>query len=142
MLTDTAAIAAAERLKAQAGARVHRLGQPEELTEDSMPRGVYDRSESAKAIRSVGREIKKKIANSDLASPPKASPGTTKKRGRKPGVKYAKKAKLVMEHVSGPKFGVFDDGSVTLNLPGCKGTIVPQEAREFLSFLAKIGVKA
>lgn len=108
MLTDTAAIAAAERLKAQAGARVHRLGQPDELQEDSMPR---------------------KASTKPTAEGPK-------KRGRKPGQKAAPRP------ANGPRFGVFDDGSVTLNLPSCKGTIVPQEAREFLSFLAKIGFKA
>lgn len=107
MLTDTAAIAAAERLKAQAGARVHRLGEPDELQEDSMPR--------------------------KSSTEPKTEPAPEpKKRGRKPGQRAQ----------NGPRFGVFDDGSVTLELPGCKGHLVPQEAREFVAFLAKIGVKA
>lgn len=114
MLTDSAAIAAAERLKATAGARVHRLGEPDEITEDAMPRKASTESKPA----------------------PAEAP---KKRGRKPGVKYAKKASAP---ASGPKFGVFDDGSVTLALPGCKGHLIPQEAREFVAFLAKIGVKA
>lgn len=104
----SAAIAAAERLKAQAGARVHRLGEPDELTEDSMPR-------------------------KSSAEPTADAP---KKRGRKPGQKSAPRP------ANGPRFGVFDDGSVTLELPGCKGHLVPQEAREFVAFLAKIGVKA
>lgn len=114
MMTDAAAIAAAERLRASAGARVHRLGEPDELMEEAMP-------------RKASTEPK-----------PDADP-TPKKRGRRPGVKYAKKA---APPTSGPRFGVFDDGSVTLNLAGCKGQLVPQEAREFVSFLAKIGVKA
>ena len=109
---NVAAIEAASRIRSQAGARVHRLGERDELTEDSMPRKA--------------------------STEPKAEPTEApKKRGRKPGVTYAKPAAT-----NGPRFGVFDDGSVTLNLPGCKGTIVPQEAREFLGFLAKIGVKA
>ena len=117
---NVAAIEAASRIRSQAGARVHRLGEPDELTEEAMPRGIYER---------------KKPAEPEV----KAEAPAKKKPGRKP---RAKAAKLVMEHVPGPRFGVFDDGSVTLNLPGCKGTIVPQEAREFLGFLAKIGVKA
>lgn len=118
---SSAAIAAAERIRAQAGARVHRLGEPDELTEEAMPRGVYDR---------------KKPADKPAKSEPKADAPPKAKRVRKPG------AKIAMEHVPGPRFGVFDDGSVTLSLPGCKGQLVPQEAREFVAFLAKIGVKA
>lgn len=109
MITQTTdAIAAAERIRARAPVRAHRLGQPDELQEDSMPR---------------------KASTEPTAEGPK-------KRGRKPGQKAAPRP------ANGPRFGVFDDGSVTLNLAGCKGQLVPQEAREFLSFLAKIGVKA
>lgn len=114
MMTDSAAIAAAERLKANASARVHRLGEPDELTEDTMPRKA--------------------------STEPKPEPAEApKKRGRKPGVKYSKKASAP---ASGPKFGVFDNGSVTLALPGCKGSMSPSEAREFLGFLKRIGVQA
>ena len=121
-----AAIEAASRIRSQAGARVHRLGEPDELTQEAtMPTGIYPRKKKAESSPTEPTE--------GAAKPAKAKPG------RKP---KAKAAKLVMEHVPGPRFGVFDDGSVTLNLPGCKGTIVPQEAREFLGFLAKIGVKA
>lgn len=107
------AVEAAHRIRAQTGARVHRLGEPDEITEDAMPRKA--------------------------STEPKveASPGP-KKRGRKPGSTSAKKA----APTTGPRFGVFDDGSVTLNLPGCKGQMIPQEAREFVGFLAKIGVKS
>lgn len=111
MMTDSAAIAAAERLKANAAARVHRLGEPDELTEDIMPRRA-------------------------ITEPPAEAP---KKRGRKPGVKYAKKTSAP---ASCPRFGVFDDGSVTLALPGCKGSMSPDETREFVGFLKRIGVQA
>lgn len=112
---DAAAIAAAYRIREKAGARVHRLGEPEELKEDIMP----------KKASTEPTIVKVKV-------PVSTGP---KKRGRKPGVKYATKA-------AGPRFGVFDDGSVTVNLAACKGQIAPDEAREFLAFLAKIGVKA
>lgn len=114
---SSAAIAAAERIRARAGARVHRLGEPDELKEEAMPKKP---TEPAPYLR--------KLAKMDPL--PKHPPGESpKKRGRKP-------------RSDGPKFGVFDDGSVTLSLPGCKGQMVPQEAREFVAFLAKIGVKA
>lgn len=112
MLEPTAAIAAAERIRSRVGSRVHRLGQPDEITEDAMPRKA--------------------------STEPKVEAATApRKRGRKPGSTNAKKPAP-----TGARFGVFDDGSVTLNLPSCKGQMIPQEAREFVGFLAKIGVKA
>lgn len=69
MLTDPAAVAAAERIRAQAGARVHRLGEPDELTEDAMPKGQYDRTKAAKKPAEPKTE-------------PEAPPA--KKPGRKP----------------------------------------------------------
>lgn len=94
-----------------------------------MPRGVYDR---------------KKAAAKPAEAEPKAE--APKKRGRpakaKPAEMFNPAFVIADERPTGPRFGVFDDGSVTLKLPDCKGQIAPQEAREFLSFLAKIGVKA
>lgn len=130
---DPAAVAAAERIRAQAGARVHRLGEPDELTEEAMPRGVYDRTKKASKPAEPNPDAEAKPAKKKPGRKAKAKP---EKAARKP------RAKLVTEHVAGPRFGVFDDGSVTLNLPECKGQIAPVEAREFLGFLAKIGVKA
>lgn len=65
-------------------------------------------------------------------------PIAPKKRGMKPGVTY-KSARVT---ASGPIFGVFDDGSVTLALPKCTGNLGPEEVRQFLDFLKRIGVKA
>ncbi len=111
---DSAAIAAAERIRAQAGARVHRLGSPEELTEEAaMPRGVYNREKKLDTV---------------TAKPP-AEPA--KKRGRKPGSKAA----------AVPRFGVFDDGSISIILPKFSGNLSAEEARQFVAFLGKIGVK-
>lgn len=120
MLEPTAAIAAAERIRSRVGARVHRLGQPDEITEDAMPRKASTEPKVVKVTK--------------ITDPI----GGPKKRGRKPGSTNAKKA----APTTGPRFGVFDDGSVALNLPSCKGQMIPQEAREFIGFLAKIGVKA
>lgn len=112
MLEPTAAIAAAERIRSRVGARVHRLGQPDEITEDAMPRK----------------------ASTEQKPEPKPEP---KKRGRKPGSTNAKKPARAV----GPTFGVFDDGSVTLALPDCKGKMNPEEVAAFTGFLKRIGVK-
>jgi hypothetical protein len=106
---DSAAIAAAERLKAYAGARVHRLGEPDELQEEGMPR----------AKKEAPAETKPKRTYTKRADAPKAAPRSNGK----------------------PRFGVFDDGSVTIILPEFKGSMSPEEARQFITFLGKIGIK-
>lgn len=113
MLIDPAAVAAAERIRAQTGARVHRLGHPDELQEDAMPKKA--------------------------STEPKADPAPApKKRGRKPrdpnAAPAARKSKV-------PRFGVFDDGSVMIELPNCAGQMNPDEVAEFTGFLKRIGVK-
>lgn len=128
MLTDAAAIAAAERIKAQAGARVHRLGEPDELTEDTMPRKASTEPKpETPATKKRGRPAKAK-------APPDLPPVSNAVRTRK--------YRIAETNPKGPRFGVFDDGSVTLALPGCKGQMVPEEARDLVAFLAKLGVKA
>lgn len=111
MMQDAAAVAAAERIKAQAGARVHRLGQPEELKEDAMPK---PKAEPAKKPADEPQPVAKKR-------------------------KYVRRAPAAGEGAA--RFGVFDDGSVKISLPGCAGTLGPEEAREFVGFLKRIGVK-
>lgn len=160
--TDQAAIvAAAERIRAQAAAiRAHRLGEPDELKEEAMPRGVYDR---------------KKPAAAAAAAEPKPE-AETKPARKKPGRKAAPKAAAALKPEAKPKkggkgrtikirlpipykfnpalnaastpeaprarFGVFDDGSVKICLPGCVGILEPEQAREFIGFLKRIGVPA
>ena len=119
---DPAVIEAAQRMRERATIRAHRLGHPDELKEDAMPKKA---------------STEPKVVKVTKITDPIVEP---KKRGRKPGVTYAKKPAAIPS--TGPRFGVFDDGSVTLNLPACKGQIAPTEARQFLDFLGKIGVKA
>lgn len=114
VMPDAAAIEAAERIRSRAAAiRAHRLGQPDELTEDIMP----------------------KKASTEPKAEAKPQP---KKRGRKPGTTIAKKP----AKSAGPRFGVFDDGAVELRLPKCSGSLEATEARELVEFLGKLGVKA
>ena len=123
LAADEAAIAAAQRIREKAGARVHRLGEPDELTEEAMPKGVYER----------------KKAEAPTTITDKAPAPTKKKPGRRPGVKAAK---TPTKRSNGkPRFGVFDDGSITIILPQFKGSMSPEEARQFVGFLGKIGVK-
>ena len=120
-MPDAAAIEAAERIRSRAAAiRAHRLGQPDELTEDIMPKKA---STEAKVLKVT------KITD------PIVEP---KKRGRKPGTTIAKKP----AKSAGPRFGVFDDGAVELRLPKCSGSLEATEARELVEFLGKLGVKA
>lgn len=111
--TSSAAIAAAERLKAQAGARVHRLCEPDELQEDSMPR-------------------------KSSTEPKPEAPAIPKKRGR-PAKAKAEGAKP--RKSAAPRFGVFDDGSVMIELPHCAGQMNPAEVQQFTGFLKRIGVE-
>lgn len=109
MLNITEAIAAAERIRTQNGARVHRLlGELDELTEDAMPRGVYDRKKTA---------AKPAEPTTEPEAPAK------KKPGRKPGVKPAKpvekteakpRARVVTQPVPAPIFSVDSTGAVLI----------------------------
>ncbi len=120
--TDQAAIAAAARIREKAGARVHRLGEDEETEQEApMPTGVYERKRKAQA------------------TPAAESPPTPKKRGRKPGLKAPKAQRPQGSAI--PRFGVFDDGSVSIIVPKFSGTLTAEEAAQFVGFLRKIGVK-
>ena len=50
-------------------------------------------------------------------------------------------AKAKAMATNGARFGVFDDGTIEFRLPTCAGVIQPDEAREFLGFLKRIGVE-
>lgn len=54
--------------------------------------------------------------------------------------KYTKRAKA--SAADGPRFGVFEDGTIELALPGCSGTIGAEDARALVGFLRRIGVDA
>jgi hypothetical protein len=40
------------------------------------------------------------------------------------------------------RFGIFDDGTVTVNLPTCQGVIGTDDARALLTFMQRLGVGA
>lgn len=61
---------------------------------------------------------------------PSSTPSTeepTRKR------KYARRA--ASQSAAGPRFGVFDDGSLVLSAAKCKGTLTPSEVRDLAKFI-------
>ena len=147
-MQDAAAVAAAERIKAQAGARVHRLGQPEELKEDAMPRkpGTEPNIVKVKVPVSMDPDYPKNRGRPPKSKgdgyPPDVQKAVDEMLKAPPSIGTDPRA-LVKKATprSLPRFGVFDDGSISINLPGCKGRIASDEAREFVAFLGKIGVR-
>ncbi len=116
-LTDQAAIAAAARIREKTGARVHRLGEDDETEQEApMPTGVYERKKKADAVPAVAELVKKRVRKSRAKAPP-------------------------TQGAAIPRFGVFDDGSVSIIVPKFSGTLTADEAAQFVGFLRKIGVK-
>ncbi len=44
--------------------------------------------------------------------------------------------------MSGPRFGVFDDGTIELRLASCTGLVGTEDARALVQFLRQIGIEA
>lgn len=86
-----------------------------------MPTGVYPR---------------KKRAEKPAAAPKNKPAKTRKNRGEGKGTGKRKAS------ATGPRFGVFEDGSVEIRLASCAGIIAPDDARELVAFMGRIGVKA
>lgn len=125
--TTATVLEAAARIRASAPVRAHRIGKPDEylpptIQENPMPRGVYDRTKAAA----------KPKEKPEASSPP---PGAEKpaKVGRKPRAAKAP---------TSARFGVFDDGTIELRLPGCTGLVGTEDARALVKFLRQIGIEA
>ena len=98
-----------------------RIKDSRSTTEEPMPTGVYPR--------------KKK--DSTEAGKPAAKPAKVKGR---PATKQAA-PNAPQKPAGGPRFGIFEDGSIELRVPGCTGRIRPADARDLVTFMARIGVK-
>jgi hypothetical protein len=98
--------------------RAHRMDG--DITEENpMPTGVYPRK-------------------------PKATPAAKPEapaKARKPRAKATPKA-APKSRTDGPRFGVFEDGTIELKLPTCTGVVGPDDARALVGFLRKIGIDA
>lgn len=104
--------------------RAHRMDG--DITEENpMPTGVYPRK--PKATPAAKPEAPAKVRKPRAKAKAKAEPKV--------------RAKAAQKATTGPRFGVFEDGTVELRLASCTGIIAPTEAREFLAFLKRIGVE-
>jgi hypothetical protein len=86
----------------------------DELKGADMPRGVYDR---------------KQKTETDTPTEPKAAKAPKR---RKAPIRAARKART---QATEPQFGVFNDGSVQINVPACKGALTRDEASALLGFI-------
>lgn len=101
--------------------RAHRMDG--DITEENpIPTGVYPRK--PKATPAAKPEAPAKV--------------------RKPRAKAKAKAepKVRAKAATGPRFGVFEDGTVELKLPTCSGVVGPDDARALVGFLKRIGIDA
>ena len=102
--------------------------QPNQHTkEPDMPRGVYERKPKTAPADSAPEAPEKKPRRKKAAKPAR----TARKAPRRA-------ARLVMQHVPGPRFGVFEDGSVEVRLPDCRGTISGDDAAALHAFITKL----
>lgn len=60
------------------------------------------------------------------------------KKAPAPSAAARKAKRLVMQYVPGPRFGVFEDGSVEVRLPDCRGTISGDDAAALHAFITKL----
>lgn len=93
--------------------------------EDPMPRGVYDRSKVKRATK--GGEPGEGDAPVRKPAPPKKG-----KKRKSPAKASPAKATRPVE---GRRFGVFDDGSIVVNLPGCSGELSADDAAALVAFI-------
>lgn len=100
-----------------------RADRPAATTEQetTMPTGVYPRKKKAEK--------------------PAAEPSQKPAKARKPRANATTKAAL-KPRTTGPRFGVFEDGTIEIKLPTCTGVVGTDDARALVGFLRKIGIKA
>ena len=124
--------------------RVHRIGddeeegagvQPPQPVEEAMPKGVYDRSKA--------KPRKKKAAGAAPAEPGHAHEIVV----RKPRAARKAKAKSKPRRVAAPRrpsraadaaFGVFEDGSVVIDTPTCKGKLTAEQTTRLVAFVQRL----
>ncbi len=95
----------------------------------------------------ANEDFPKKMSAQQTKKEPEATPAP-KRRGRPPKAqrapvakKRAKAAAPIAQPLGGA-FGVYDDGSVHIQTPDCKGRLSPEQAKRLKAFLDRLGVKA
>ena len=97
---------------------------------ETMPRGVYERK--PRATKVAPAEKPAPVARKALRA--------TKKHPEGNGLRAKRKAQQAP--ADGPRFGVFEDGTIELKLPSCTGVVGTDDARALVGFLRKIGIDA
>ena len=82
-----------------------------------------------------GQYVRKKRKATDNAGE-QAPPPLPKKRRRAAVTRAPAK-----RNGGPPRFGVFDDGSVAIELPNCKGRLTGEEARVLVEFVQRLGAR-
>lgn len=101
-----------------------------------MPRGVYDRKKSKGTTAMNAAADLKSLPNSHTEV---AAKETGKKRRGRKAKKVSAGIRAVAQAPNGKaRFGIFDDGSVQIDLPGCKGTMTREEAGVLLGFIQHV----
>jgi hypothetical protein len=123
---------------------VHRLGRPDELAEeevkeDAMPKGQYDRSKAkprkAREAAPAAPGEPEAAKPEKVARKPRAKKAVAKKRRAAPA------RRAVPQRRASPSeavFGVFEDGSVVINSPDCKGKLDHALADRLVKFIGKL----
>lgn len=92
---------------------------------ETMPRGVYERKPRASKVEA---KPEARPAKARTKRPEGKGPRVTRKSRQRPA--------------DGARFGVFEDGTIRLNLPSCTGIVGPDDARDLVGFLKRIGIDA
>lgn len=95
------------------GVRVHPL--PDDEDEDTMPKGHYPRKKKDETATAAGEQ------------PATRHKARVTRTSGKPGRRA--------RNASTARYGIFSDGTITIDAPSCKGTLQPDEASALLGFI-------
>jgi hypothetical protein len=104
--------------------------------EDDMPKGQYDRSK-AKPRTTKGEKTEAAGGEGATAAVAERRPRkSAKKRGG--ASKKPRAGRAPRSNGSAARFGVFSDGSVQIDAPGCKGNLGGDDVRLLVDFVKKL----
>lgn len=115
---------------------VHRLEDDEE--DDDMPKGHYDRSKAKPRANAAPTEP---TGDQPELEKPARKPRKAKKKAPKVrktrAVRATRKAAPVIA-AAGPRFGVFEDGSVQIATAECTGRMSGEDAAALVAFIGRL----
>jgi hypothetical protein len=114
------------------------LASTEDHEENDMPKGQYDRTK-AKPRAKKGEKTEAaggEGAGATAAVAERRPRKNAKKRGK--ANKKPRAARAPRSNGSAARFGVFSDGSVQIDAPGCKGNLGGDDVRLLVDFVKKL----